>query len=325
MAITSNEIKYFKPKTVIDSGTNGGRLSNNQVTSNSINNLFGNVSESEQTAGSTKYRKLFYKVDDSENSAITRVLLFLDDYASNTKSRAVFWLGTQRDTQVDITGTERKYSTGRMNAPFNVGISVITVDYETGSAADTVVQSGDTVFIRDDLANREHTVASVTWAGETATITLNEPLNSNYASGTRVCSCLVVNGLAPTVTGFTVTSSLGTYDDTTYPILLEHQSTVEQSVTLTFTSATAFTATSDDGSATLGTGTIAGDFTPTNPNYSLPYFTLESAGFGGTFAIGDTIEFVTSPCAIPVWVKKITGTSYTPASLDEISFISATV
>ena len=80
--------------------------------------------------------------------------------------------------------------------------------------------------------------------------------------------------------------------------------TVEQTWTLTFTDATNYTVVGDT-LGSVGSGTTAADFAPSNPAVSKPYFTLESAGWGGTWAAAQTIVFQTHPNAIPIWETRV--------------------
>jgi hypothetical protein len=52
---------------------------------------------------------------------------------------------------------------------------------------------------------------------------------------------------------------------------------------------------------------MAVDYSPVNAAFSLPYFTLTAAGWGGTPTIGDTMQVQIHPAAIPVWVVQKTS------------------
>jgi len=107
------------------------------------------------------------------------------------------------------------------------------------------------------------------------------------------------------VTTPVVTSTAGTLDTTTYPIILDNIGTVYEAWTITFSDATNYTLTGDTLTGTIASGTTSGDLSPTNSDVSKPYFTLEYEAFGGTFANGDTITFTTSPAAIPIGQKRV--------------------
>lgn len=309
MGIISNELKLYASQTVNNTTTNGGRLSANQLTSNTNNNIFPELSSVELAAGLTRYRKVHFKIADSENTIASSVKLFLSTITSSAFSRLTFWNGTQRDTQADITGSERKYGVGTLNADVTTSDNTIVVDFETGSAADTVVQSADTILISDGVNSGYYTVATggVTWAGEQATIVLTTTLANNFDATTpqtTVASVLTKTDVKTTQSNWVETSTSGTYNDGTYPLELENLSTIEQTWTLIFTSSSAFGVVGDTVGS-VSTGTTAGDFAPTNSDFSLPYFTLLSAGFGGTWASGDTIVFQTHPASVPIWLKYV--------------------
>ncbi len=99
----------------------------------------------------------------------------------------------------------------------------------------------------------------------------------------------------------------GTYDETTYPVVTDNIGTVEETWTLTFTSATDFGVVGDS-IGSVGTGSTAGDFTPSNAAFSKPYLTLDKDGWAGTWASADTVVFQTHPAAVPIWQKRVLPT-----------------
>jgi hypothetical protein len=306
MAIVSNEIKIYKSAVISNGITNGGRLTSNLYPSDTLNDLFQGITPAERTAGFSRYRKLHVKFDNASDVVAVRALTMLSDISSATGIRNTFFEGTQRNTQTNITGSERKYGVGRLNTNANSGTDTLIVDYETGSAADTVVQVGDIIYVSDGTNKREYEVDTVSWAGEQCTITLTENLVNNYLSATPtiISTCLVSENVEPTVSNWVETSGAGTYDEVTYPVLVGNLATIEQTWTVTFTSATAFGVVGDT-LGSVGTGTTGGNFAPNNADFSLPYFTLYSAGWGGTWANGNTVVFQTHPCSLPIWIKEI--------------------
>ena len=66
----------------------------------------------------------------------------------------------------------------------------------------------------------------------------------------------------------------------------------------------AFTCTGSATGAVSG-GAIGGDFAPNNPDFGKPYFTLRTAGWGGTWAADETMIFTTVPAAEPLWFKQV--------------------
>ena len=142
------------------------------------------------------------------------------------------------------------------------------------------------------------------WVGNDATITLAAGLANAYdaATPTYVASAVELPDLTPAQSAWTETSSAGTYDETTYPLTLYNAGTVTDTWTITFTSATAFTVA---GALTgsLGTGATSADYKPANgASY---YFELDKDGWGGTWAIGDTVTFATTHAGQAVWAKEV--------------------
>lgn len=60
MAVVRAELKVYKSAVFNDQPTNGGRMSATESPTDVVGNLFLDAPEAERTAGSTKYRKIFY-------------------------------------------------------------------------------------------------------------------------------------------------------------------------------------------------------------------------------------------------------------------------
>jgi len=39
--------------------------------------------------------------------------------------------------------------------------------------------------------------------------------------------------------------------------------------------------------------------------FTKPYFTIPAAAWGGTWANGETVTFITHPASIPIWEKRV--------------------
>ncbi|MBF0310825.1 MAG: type II toxin-antitoxin system HicB family antitoxin [Magnetococcales bacterium] len=85
--------------------------------------------------------------------------------------------------------------------------------------------------------------------------------------------------------------------------MVDHIAGIEQTWTITFTSATDFTCAGDTVGS-VGTGSRNSAFAPTNPDHARPYFTLPATGWGGTWASGNILSFKTHPATIPIWEKR---------------------
>jgi hypothetical protein len=310
MPIIASEIKMYKSATVSDGSANGGRMSAVEAVSGVKNNIWPDVPETERTAGSTKYRKIFIKIADTENLALQGPNLYFtqrtpgDDYV-------VMMAGTQTNTQGDLTGSERIYGCGALNSNVSSGASSVTVNVETGAhGASGIFQNGDTVWISDGSNAEKHLLHSstgVSWNGTQATLTFagSETLASSYlAANTVVASVYAPSDIQTSVSNWVETSGSGTYDETTYPPVLDNIGSVEQTWTITFSSATNFTCTGNTVGS-VGSGVIGSNFAPSNTGFSRPYFTLNSAGWGGTWANGNTVVFQTHPAATPIWFKRV--------------------
>ena len=310
MAIVRADLKTFRSETFNDTSSNGGRMSAVELSSGVVGNVFPDATEAERTAGSQKFRKLFFKNSETTGLTLFNSRLFLELFTP-AEDRVYFFQGTQTDIQSDLTGSENRYGSGQLNADVSAGATSIDVAVEDG--ATTIFRNGEKIRISDcadiDATGCTTEIATIngtpTVLADVVTIPLASGLNNSFvAANTRVASILEFGDLEPTTTAFTVTSGAGTYDDTTYPVQGDNQGTIEQNWTLTFTSATNFDITGDTV-GNQGTGNISSNTAPTNSDFGTPYWTLLSAGFGGTFTSGDTITFTTSPASIPTWVERV--------------------
>ncbi len=200
------------------------------------------------------------------------------------------------------------------------------VDVEDISLApggsDPIFRNGDTIRITNkdvpssaggtvefNIINGAPTVANDT----EVTITLTTGLLNNYNTddntyGTRVMSVYEPANVEGSYTDLVVdNASDGDFDDTGYPILLDNIGTIEQEVTLSFTSSTVFTAASDVAGVTMTGGTVTPglDWSPDNPDVSKDYFILDYDGFLGTWADTDSLVFNTHPASFAVWQKRV--------------------
>jgi len=311
MSITQNELQWFKAAVNDDTTANGGRMTGVVSTSGVKNNIWPDVSQAERAAGSTKYRKAFIKVANDDDFTLFDGRVYVETYTPADDSIAIF-IGTQRDTQNTITGSERLYGSGGLNS--NVIASATEMDVLTEGVAFDMFQNGDLIRISDktdvnDISGNEEFVTisgAPVYAGDVATITFTPALVNAYttASLSRVASVIEQGDVFASFDSFVVSSVSGTFDEVTNPIVLDNISTVDEDITFTFTSPTAYDVTGDTLGA-LGSGNISSNFSPNNATFSKPYFTLHFAGFGGTFAISDSITFTIHPAAVPVWYKRI--------------------
>ncbi len=314
MPVLASELKTYKAAVNNDTGGNGGRITSVLVADNVKNNAWPDIPEAERTAGSTKYRKAFAKVANDADLALQTARIFVALQTAGD-DRLLIFPATQRDTQASITGSERVYGAGNLNA--DIAVSAVTVVVDTEAGADAIFQDGDTVWIGDGTNEEFVTIdtGGVAWGADQATLTLVTGTVNAYlaATPTKVASCIDAGTIQGTADNYAISSASGTFDDTTYPTGVDHIGGVEETITVTFTSATAFDVVGDT-LGSLGSGTISANFAPNNPDFSKPYFTLDFNGWGGTWAIGDTLIFQTHPAAYPYWQKRIV-----PAGANSVS------
>jgi hypothetical protein len=231
-----------------------------------------------------------------------------------------FWPGTQRDTQADITGAERKYGAANLKTNVSAGASSLTVTVDN-VALTGIYQNGDSIRITDKATpdaltgNEElHTISGApSVSGSDVTITIAGTLANAYlaATPTKVASIYEpASDLACSVDNWDDSdTSAGTYDETNYPIICDNIGTVEQTWTIEMQSASTFKVTGDTLGIVATGQSIASDISPTTSDFSKPYFTISAAGWGGTWATSDTIVFQTHPAATPLWEKRVVPAS----------------
>lgn len=314
MSILSSELKEYKAAVMDDSAASGGRLTANELVDGVKNNLWPDADSAERTAGSTKYRKTFKKIDNAGNLALQNSVLFVETQSPGDDAVTIF-PATQRNTKADITGSERQYGAGQLNADVSAGAG--SVDVLVEDPADPIFADGDLIRISDKAdveagtGNEEYirlaSPAGLSFAGSVATLTFAAGVtlqNAYTAASTRVAACIEAGDIQTSADNWAETSAAGTYDEATYPPELDNESTVEETFTLSFTGATTFDVIGDT-LGNLGSFSTGADCAPNNADFGKPYFTLRSAGWGGTWANGDTVVFQTHPAAYPIWNKRV--------------------
>lgn len=312
MPIIASELRAYKSLQVSDTAaSNGGRMSFNAVASGVNNNIFPDVPQAERLAGSTKMRKVFYKNTNSANLPLYNARLFVENYTQGDD--AVYMkLGTQTDVQSGLSGSEKRYGCGKLDATVSAGANSIQVLLE--DATTQFFQNGDKIRISnkttvDAASGTDEFVtinAAPVLAGSVVTLTFTPALANGYtATASRVANVYEHGDLQAAVSAVTATTAgTGTYDNAAEPIGVTNNGTVYDDWTVNFTSATGFEV-SGLTTGIVGTGNIFGDFSPVNPATSVPYFTLKSAGFKDVWATNDQLTFSTNPAAVPLWVERI--------------------
>ena len=305
MAVQTNDIKIYKSTIVSDTSSNGGVIGSTLVTSTK-HSLFPPVTSAELISGLTRYRKIFFRNENTEDFPANDFKSLISTLSTSGDYYRIK-AGTNTDTQGTASGYASWAGAGTLATNANASDSSIVVDYDTSNG----VYAGSVIQISDGVNSEVHTVLSVVWDVNEATITLDGTTlaNSYLVATPTVISTIIDLGSLQTSTGsWSETSASGTYNEITYPITTYNKGTVTDTWTVTFSSATVFSV-SGASVGSVGTGNIAIDFKPIN-GLSW-YFLLESAGFGGTWASGDTITFTTTHASKSLWLKEVipAGTS----------------
>lgn len=310
MSIIDSDIQWRLPTEVSDNPSNGGRMSHMAIVSATKNNVFSSAQQGEREAGSTKKRKLFLHVANDDDLSLIAPKIFVET-VTGADDRILFFPGNQTNTQSALTGSERLYGGGVLQADVSAEATTITVRVE--DAVDNIFREGDKIRIsnktsvKDLVGVTETKVISgtPTYVGNVATIQLTTALvNPFLALNTKVAPIYEPGDIKASYSSFVDTSVLGSYNIGTYPVLVDHIGGVEATVTLTFLTSTTFSGTTDTG-INLGSGNISSNFAPANPAFSKPFFMLRAAGFLGIRAPGDTIVFVIHPASCPLWFVRI--------------------
>lgn len=307
MPIVASELKMYRSLLVSDTaGSNGGRMSTNEVLTGLSNNIMPDVPQTERTVGSIKYRKVFFRNTNAANLPLLSTRIFMDKYTQGDDA-VYFFPATQSDLQSAITGSEVKYGVAKLDANKTAGATQLVVLLE--NPAIPIFANGDKIRVSNkatvDAVGDEDivTISGVpTPSGALLTINFTPALAFSYLeSNTKVSKIYDAGDVKPVYSGQTVTSAAGTCDFS--QLVLTNLGTIYDTWVVTFSTSTAYSVAGTN-SGSVGTGNRSGDFSPLNPETGVPYFTLPSAALGGTFAAGNTINFTTSPGAVPLWVRR---------------------
>lgn len=311
MTIIATELNWYMSKVVSNATTNGGRISLNKITSALSNYWWPNLTVSELISGITRYRKSFLRINNPNNDVASSVQIWLWKPTPGADQLYLF-KGTQTDIQSNIS-SPTLYGAGILETSVSVSGTELRVTVE--DPAKVIFRDGETLRISDETivgtsGNAEFVVVSgtPTFNGSVAIITLATGVTHAYTSGvTWVSSVIESSNVVGTVSNKVVTSTSGTFNESL--VTVSSLGSLYQQVTLTFTSASAFIATSDEVTLTPATGSINSEFSVTNVAVGATYFVIPSTCWGGTFEAGDTVVFNTTPPAIPIWEQNIVPSS----------------
>ena len=216
--------------------------------------------------------------------------------------------GVERTVNVAADGSCSGYcSAGQLNMTNGVWTSDITWTTAPDNLTDITITYRENCF---------------KYVGNVVTVDLEDQVGNAYTTAKSYgAGCIQIAEVTPAFSSWSEASAIGTYDEAGNPLILYNDGSERDSWTITFTSPTAFTCSgAKEGS--VGSGSVSADFSPTNPNTGQPYFTVDKNGWGGTWAIGETITFVTDPAAFPIWWKEVVppATAQEPDNLTVLGF-----
>lgn len=309
MTILQAELKLFKAETIVDGPTNGGYRTYEEVVSGSPQSNFPHVFSAERAAGSTKIR-----FNSVANHNVNQEEAFNFSVWMDNETLGDDWVYfvpvTVGDTQADLTGSEDKYVVANLKTDITGGATnTIVVDCAHTSLTGSFVDGGTVRITNKDYPDSvPGTMELLTITGtptvtdtEVSMIVTTNVVNSyTAAEGSRVSVVYETASVIATYDNFVdTTAGDGTFDDTTYPVALENDATIEETWTITFSDATNFTC-SGARIGSVGAGTTGADFEPNNADVSKPYFSLPFLGFADTWANNDTIVFETHDSSVPI-------------------------
>lgn len=321
MALTLADIKVYKAVNNSDTTANGGLITSNEVV-DVVGAIFPNVDNAERLAGSTKWRKMFFKIVSTNSTPLIASRIY-QDADTQGDDIILFTEGTSNDTQGNINTDAPLYAAGQLKSSVLAGVQ--TIDVAIPSFMNNWFQTGQTVRISDKLAtditgNEEFlTISNVNALGNIVTLTFTDVLAHGYiAANTRVMNVLDVGDIGAKAVNKVVTSAGGTFDLSKVTCI--NRSTVDATWTITFTSSSVFNITS----SVIGTpsvGNLASEASITNNTYGYPYFTIDPAAFGGTFTSGDVISFQTVAATKAIWLKRIIPAGASPVAVNKAYFV----
>jgi len=306
--VAKEDLKLYAAEVNSDNSDNGGIMSTNLRLTSIKNNILPDIYENERLMGVVKYRKVFWKIENIANKSLYFARMVISR-ATNSDDYVSMSLGTQIDTQSEMKLNThlRTYSSAKLSLPANIGSTTIKAELESTDLSNTF-QNGDAIWIGNDVTEEIHENVNIMIEGTSVTISLaagDQIINTNYSkNNSYTCAVMSCGEVCTSVSSTTSTAISGNYNDSSYPILLDNIGTMEQDWTITMVNTNQFTC-SGNTVGNVGTGTIDANFTPINPDFERPYFTLSSDGWTGTWTSGNTLRFTSHPAAIPIWIKNV--------------------
>lgn len=321
MALTLSDIKVFKSVNNSDTTANGGAITANEVV-DVVGAIFPNVDNAERLSGSTKWRKMFFKIVSTNNTPLIASRIY-QDADTQGEDIILFTPGTSTDTQGSINVDADMYAAGTLNTTVLSGAQ--TVEVSIPSFVNNWFKVGQTVRVSDKMAtdntgNEEFvTVSNVNVLGDLVTLTFTDALVNAYSSlTTRVMNVLDVGDIGAKAANKVITSGGGTFDLS--KVTCVNRSTVDATWTITFTSSSVYNITSSLLGAPVA-GNLVSESSITNAAYGLPYFTINQSAFGGTFSSGDVVSFQTVAASYSIWLKRVIPAGAAPLAVNKAYFV----
>lgn len=299
MAITSDQLKFYKSMYVNDALTNGGRKGTTLITDGALNNLFRNIQSSERDAGIVLYRKFFLQNENPNDLALENTKMYISNVSSGEDYFTIS-PGADSDNQSVADDYTDWYGSGVLKQDLLSGEASFSATFKGAYG----LPSGCSLVLNDGLNSLEIAMSGeVTWNGFDATVPISsDGREINFlATETIVSAVLELGNITPSVINWLVNSSEGVFDDTNYPLTTYNIGTITESWTLTFSSTTAFEV-SGTVTGSVGVGSTLSNFAPVNGGGY--YFLLDKNGFSGSWISGDTITFRTVHAAKGIWMKE---------------------
>jgi hypothetical protein len=306
MAFTANNIAIVYP---VDREL-GGVPGFIPAVSGQAGNLIPLALPSDLTAGRELYRKLCFRLADSNNGTGAQSIIRKWAEISGQYAYSCLFPVSRKFLNSEITGTEDKYGTGVLKyAVVSTDTQIVVTVRSSNLASGNDAIAKNTYNLSICAADQDPTADGALQVKKTIsgtpsvngvdiTITLDSAIGRDFDAGALVQTYPDAVDIATAKSNKVVTSSAGTFD--LDAVTLSNVGSCTGQITLTFISATNYNATCDfpggivdpAGSSSLGgTQAISAQFQPINRFNSSPVLTIPAAAFGGTFASGDTVTF----------------------------------
>lgn len=312
------DIKFFKSKIIGDTSTNGGLINlANAVVSGIKGAVFPRVTSAERTSGKTRYRKLFLANRNASGETLGDAKVFL---GSQSNGDDVFYIApaTDRDdTQAEASAIASWYGCGTVNSPVSAGATSVSLLFEDDDFATDFTQ----IYITDGVNYEVAEVSGASFSGNVCTVTLSAGLVNAYSVGNKAGVVVALGDLTTTKSQNALSSASGIIN--IEYMTLNNVGCIDDTFTLTFTSATTFTVNGAN-SGTLAGGTTSSTYAPTNSVSGQPLFSISPSFWGGAWTAGDYVKIDTQGAYAPLWLKEVVpaGADYEPDNSVNLSWLA---